>query len=468
MGVGKTRITSTFLEVLLSEDYKKKINENVIDVFENSLSFYFNFQDFSFNRPNYDSFHQAFYSFLYSKIMQILGIKRISFQKLKKKITFLPESAAHDFINDLRNLFVPNNEIEFKETLMTLKDVDDQEVHSDFMKVQNYVNARIKSSLKFIILSFDEVGYLSNWDLFNPSEQTILRNNFKNFLDPKNNEEQKKTLQQINIFYHIWRYYFQYLYSDFTGILVAGKSSYIPFVGVGHKFEGSFYNVSPKRGLIHINLNCLLVEDIKIIFTKLFKTERFQKLSLFFQGKPTEFDNLMILINYYSGGLGRIINIIALQFSYFTYEDCEKHFASKEMMDEFFTNFGKNSSDIKKLNPFAEMDKNFIKFYNSVMFYEAAHEMLKTKLQKNDLATSINALPISIPQGFTIEDVLLNFGIPYSETNGNIKIQLPEYFRSFYLEQIKENYRILDYILAFLNQHRSSLDDSKIFELLNF
>ena len=126
---------------------------------------------------------------------------------------------------------------------------------------------------------------MSNWDLFNPSEQTILRNNFKNFLDPKNNEEQKKTLQQINIFYHIWRYYFQFLYSDFTGILVAGKSSYIPFVG--HKFEGSFHNVSRPAGMIHINLNCLSVEDIKIIFTKLFKTEDFQELSLFFQGKPT-------------------------------------------------------------------------------------------------------------------------------------------------------------------------------------
>jgi len=287
MGVGKTRITSTFLEVLLSEDYKKKINENVIDVFENSLSFYFNFQDFSFNRPNYDSFHQAFYSFLYEKILQILRIEGISFQKLKKKITFLPESAAHDFINDLRNLFVPNNEIEFKETLMTLKDVDDQEVHSDFMKVQNYVNARIKSSLKFIILSFDEVGALSNWDLFNLKEHTILTKNFKNFSDSKNNEEQKETLQQINIFYHIWRYYFQFLYSDFTGILVAGRSSYIPFVGVGLKFQGSFNKVSPKGGLIHINLNCLSVEDIKIIFTKLFKTEDFQELSLFFQGKPT-------------------------------------------------------------------------------------------------------------------------------------------------------------------------------------
>ena len=287
MGVGKTRITSTFLEVLLSEDYKKNIKGTYIDVFENSLSFYFNFENFGLRSID-DSFHQRFYSFLYSKIMQILGIEKISFQKLKKRILLEPDYAAEIFIKDLRNLLVPNNEIEFKETLMKLKDVDDQEeVHLDFVKVQNYVNSRIKSSLKFIILSFDEVGTLSNWDLFNPSEQTILKNNFKNFSDSKNNEEQKETLQQINIFYHIWRYYFQFLYSDFTGILVAGRSSYIPFVGVGLKFQGSFNKVSPKGGLIHINLNCLSVEDIKIIFTKLFKTEDFQELSLFFQGKPT-------------------------------------------------------------------------------------------------------------------------------------------------------------------------------------
>jgi len=96
----------------------------------------------------------------------------------------------------------------------------------------------------------------------------------------------------------------------------------------------------------------------------------------------------MSLINYYSGGLGGIINIIALKFIAFTFKDCEKHFASKELMDEFLKNFGKNSPYIEDLNPFAELDKDLVKFYNSLMFSEAAHEMLKTKLQTDNLATS--------------------------------------------------------------------------------
>jgi len=59
--------------------------------------------------------------------------------------------------------------------------------------------------------------------------------------------------KKINIFYHIWTNHLDFLNTDVTGLLVAGLSSYIPFLG--RNTNNYFVNHASPTGLLHINLN---------------------------------------------------------------------------------------------------------------------------------------------------------------------------------------------------------------------
>lgn len=74
MGTGKTRITSNFLNIVLSKKYEHLLDECQKEFFEQSILFYMNWNDFAEYRVDCESFKHAFYYKIFSEIFTQLNI----------------------------------------------------------------------------------------------------------------------------------------------------------------------------------------------------------------------------------------------------------------------------------------------------------------------------------------------------------------------------------------------------------
>ena len=92
----------------------------------------------------------------------------------------------------------------------------------------------------------------------------------------------------------------------------------------------------------------------------------------------------------------------------------------------------------------------------------------KAKIGKDTKALEIDPRFSNLcPHGFTIEDALLHFGIPYSIENNDLTIKVPKYFQKNFLNSLEgEQKHLFKFVLAKLHSNNISLDQWAIFEIM--
>jgi len=451
MGTGKTRITKDFLKIILSKKYNHLLNEDKKQFFEKSILFYISFADFHNSRMFCQNFTHSFYYHILGEICSQMKIRKND-GKLLKFTEFLPNAGLKSF---LEQLLIDQEEQDVLKIIQDYSESQANELDRDIQKIRDYVKQNVQGScVKFIILAFDEIQVLNELSLFSPTEITQILDNLKG------SKESLKT--EITCFYHIWNNFLFGLHTDVTGLLVAGRDSYIPFLG-RHE-NNQLVNHGSPTGLFHINLNCLSKTDIQNIFDELRENKSFKFFDDFFRQKEKkDYDDLIENIHFYSGGLGGIVSIIAENIQQLEEQDLSNCFSSKNEMKNYFEKIGK-TPEIKNMNPFIHFKENLNELYESFLFLGQAEK----QIEKNRLACDFLPLPENIPITFTIEDTLLKFGIPYSMVDeNNLMIILPQYFKQAFENELEQNrHNTYSYILFFLHETRKNLDKSRVFEFL--
>lgn len=224
MGIGKTRITTDFLEILRSSGYKDKIKNESMS-FDDSILIYINCAEFRIPFINDPSFFKSFWIFMLGNILNILNI---SFSE-EKLYNWVLKSilSVQGFLNILQNMFILDSKTETKSFFKHIKsdETNENEISNDLNKIMDFVQNKTKTGkCKYIIFGFDEVATLAERKFFSKAEQDEIDLILKK---PDDNEYSQK----IALYYYLWREYFNLLQREFTDIILAGRNSYIPFIG---------------------------------------------------------------------------------------------------------------------------------------------------------------------------------------------------------------------------------------------
>jgi len=458
MGIGKTRITTDFLEILRSPGYKDKIQNEIMKFFDDSILIYINFEEFRIPFINDRSFFKSFWIYILGQILDMLDIS-FSDEKLYnwvlKSIT-----SVQEFLKILKNLFISQSNSFLKH--IKPDQPNENEIINNLQRIQDFVQNRTKTGkCDYIIFGFDEVATLAERGFFSEAE----KKNIDLLLIKPNDDEYS---QKIALYYYLWREHFSLLQTKHTDIILAGRNSYIPFIGKSLN-QGFLQKASPSP-ILHISLNCFVQDDIHNIFNDLIlkhgEEKGFKEMKHFLQVNDKEdkyFNEMISLIYEYSAGLPRLVDLIKWFFLIkLKKNQLAQHFENQRNFFESHV----NDNDIINQNPFQMQIENRQK--KDALFNLLLLGVQKEKIHKGKKAQEIDPVFSKFcPDGFTIEDGLLHFGIPYSTENDSLTIEVPTYFQNGFLNSLEgKQKKFYKFVLAKLHSNNISLDHWAIFEIM--
>ena len=131
MGIGKTRITKDFLEILRSSGYNNKIRKEEMKFFDDSILIYINFEKFQGAIINDLSFFKSIWIFMLGNILDMLDNSFCEDKLYDLVLKYI--STVYSFLKILKNLFIAESKTETQFFLKKLKrgETNEKEINND-------------------------------------------------------------------------------------------------------------------------------------------------------------------------------------------------------------------------------------------------------------------------------------------------------------------------------------------------